>query len=343
MKIPTLELHERQMRLSRQEMARRHAKNTRRRLAENNKKNKTAQIKPIEITPPKYLKFHGSQNDREAFENFTNQVFQTISKGLIATIRLNEIERLYPCGLLLFIGQVNIWNNRYPGKVRAFYPENNVVEQMLQSVGIIEKLGLKNRIKQISHDDVTRWRYFTGTEAAAQEMEPMMDDIRNLIGADSQSRLYDSIAEAITNVRQHAYSEGESKKWWIFATISKTSIIVAIYDSGASIPGTLLRKPGIKEHVTQMITGRKKRDAAIIRMASGGRSRTKLPYRGKGLPEMFESTQLMPGSSLGIYSRGGYFAYNDKNSTEKEVCTRLDVPVLGTLVLWRIKLAEAAV
>jgi hypothetical protein len=342
-KIPTQKLHERQIRLSRLEMARRHALTAERRRIRKQKKTKSIKLRSIEVNPPKYLKFHGSQSEREAFEGFTNQVTQATKKGLTVIINLNKIERLYPCGLLLFMGQVKIWNDRHPGKVHATYPENEVVEQMLQSVGIIEKLGLKNRVTKISHNDVTRWRYFTGTEAAAQEMEPMMDEIRNLIGADSQSRLYDAIAEAITNVRQHAYSEGESKKWWIFSTISKSSIVVAIYDSGASIPGTLLRKPGVKEHVTQMITGRKKRDASILRMAAGGRSRTKLPYRGKGLPEMFESTRLMPGSSLGIYSRGGYFAYNDKNEAKKEVCTHLDVPVLGTLVLWRIKLAEAAV
>lgn len=194
-------------------------------------------------------------------------------------IDLSGVERLYPCGLLLLMGHVDTWLSGYPGKMAASYPTDNVVEQMLQSVGILQKLGLANRVKQISHSDVTRWRYYTGTEADAQEMAPMMDEIRALIGVASQSMLYDSVVEAITNVRQHAYEGQTHTKWWMFATFSDASITVAIYDRGDSIPGTLMRKPGFQEYAARMRVGRKKRDAWLIRMAAGGRSRTRLLSR----------------------------------------------------------------
>jgi hypothetical protein len=342
LKIPTLEMRERQRRLSDAAMAKLRASHEpRRRKKRQTPKRKSGLPRPIVVTPPKQLRFHGDLNDRRAFSDFINRVEEVLSIGCVALINLRELDRLYPCGLLLFMGNVRSWRDQFPGKVIGNYPGNEVVEQMLQSVGILEKLGLENRISEISHTEVTKWRYYTGTEADAQEMAPFMDEIRALIGADNQSMLYDSVVEAMTNVRQHAYAGGESTKWWMFATISQSGIMVAVYDRGASIPGTLLRKPGFTEYFTKLRAGRKKKDAWLIRLAAFGHSSTKLAYRGKGLPEMLESTRAMVGSSLGIYSRGGFFRCEGEPA--HETCYRLDYPILGTLVLWRIKLPEVVV
>ena len=169
-----------------------------------------------------------------------------------------------------------------------------------------------------------------------------MDEIRTLIGAENQSKLYDSVAEAMTNVRQHAYGDRGSTKWWMFTTISTTAITAAIYDRGDSIPGTLLKKPGVREYMSRIAAGRKKRDAWLIGMATGGRSRTRLPYRGKGLPEMLESTKSMKGSVLAIFSREGVFSCDAHVSPSRDECRRLDFPIQGTLVLWNISLKGEA-
>lgn len=334
MKIPTLELRERQRRLSAQEIRRRHIISARRRAKAVKRSPTTAR----RIALPTKLRFHGGTDDRHKYGQFVELVDETLSSGRGVLIDLEGVKTLYPCGLLLLMGQVRSWIERFPSRLTANYPTDNVVEQMLQSVGVLQRLGLQARVGLISHADVTQWRYFTGTQADAQEMAPFMQEVRELIGANEQSLLYDSVVEAITNVRQHAYDEGASTPWWMFATISQRRIVVAIYDRGASIPATLLEKPGVREQMQKWVAGRKKLDAWLIQAAIKGRSSTKLSYRGKGLPEMLESTALVRGSVLGIFSREGVFGY--ERTPDKTTCQRLDVPIIGTLILWQLNLPE---
>lgn len=337
MKIPTLELRERQRRLSDREIRRRQDITARKRRVRARSVYRTPTT-ARRIALPEKLRFHGGVDDRHKYGQFVELVDQTLGSGRGVLIDLESVKTLYPCGLLLLMGQVRSWIERFPSRLTANYPTDTVVEQMLQSVGVLQSLGLQARIDLISHTEVTQWRYFTGTQADAQEMAPFMQEVRELIGADEQSLLYDSVVEAITNVRQHAYEEGASTPWWMFATISQRRIVVAIYDRGASIPGTLLEKPGVREQMEKWVAGRKKLDAWLIQAAVKGRSSTKLSYRGKGLPEMLESTKLVSGSALGIFSREGVFSY--ERTPDKTTCQRLDVPIVGTLVLWQLNLPE---
>lgn len=336
MKIPTIELRERHRRLSDNAIQRRHVVSANKR-----RKRTEARIRipttARRIALPSELLFNGDDDSRKKFDKFVSDVEVTLITGRGVLVDLEGVKTLFPCGLLLLMGHVNSWIARFPSRLTANYPTDDAVEQMLQQVGVLKSFGLRARTS-ISHATVTQWQYFTGTQVDAHEMVPFMDKLSERIGREKQSILYESVSEAITNVRQHAYTEGESTPWWMFAIISESKIIVAIYDRGASIPATLLEKPGIQEQMEKWFAGRKKRDAWLIQAAINGRSSTKLSYRGKGLSEMLESTKLVPGSVLAIFSREGMFNY--ERTSDKAKCARLIVPIVGTLVLWQLNMPE---
>ncbi len=297
-----------------------------------------ARLKCIRL--PEELRFHGTAANRREFIAFVQAAEMELRSGSHVRIDLAGIKLLYPCGLLLLMAYVHSWLNTYPGRLSASMPQDPVVRQMLQKVELLEKLSLASNV-EISHQDVTRWYYFTGTDVNLAKVEPFMDRVRALSSLESQSYLMDCLNEAVTNVRHHAYehASGEGRTpWWMFATISPESIVVAVHDRGASIPGTLMGKPGVREQVLTWIVGRKKRDARILEAAVNGRSRTKLAYRGKGLPEMLEFTTRTPGGTLGIYSREGAFYHHAPTGDLKSF--GLNVDIQGTLILWSLALQE---
>jgi hypothetical protein len=231
------------------------------------------------------------------------------------------------------MGWVDEWIRSFPEKISATYPSQDLVEQMLQHVEVLQKLGLPAR-KKVAHSDVTRWHYFHGTDADATQIEPFMEQLRTLLGVEKQLGLGNCVTEAMINVGHHAYQNQGDSSWWIFATISNQSVFIACYDRGASVPATLLAKPNVMDVLTGRMWSMGRGDGHLITAAVGGRTRTELPYRGKGLPEMLDFTKGHPNSELGIYSRNGFFRFNEQESSGK-----LRTPIKGTLVIWRLNLA----
>ena len=288
---------------------------------------------------PIRIRYYVPKELRREFEQFADQIETMLCRGAVVTIDFRPTVQLSPCGVLLLMGLVDSWLERFPGQLTARYPTNDLVEQMLQQVEILQKLGLEAR-KEISHADVKRWHYFTGRDVQADKTEPFMDELRLVISEEAQKGLYDCVAEAMTNVKHHAYGEdGEGGNWWMFATISQKRVFVAMHDRGATIPATLLAKPQFRDYITgNVFSIRAGTDASLIAAAVGGRTRTRLDYRGKGLPEMLEFTRSIPASDLGIYSRKGFFRFNNGHQ-QLESSGNLDWPVDGTLILWMINLS----
>lgn len=290
-------------------------------------------IKTVRV--PKLLQYHVPRQTRYIFEEFTKDVEFNLNQGRSVLIDFSDTIRLYPCGLLLLMGLIESWNNSYPGKLQATYPLDDRVEQMLQQVQLLEKLGLPAR-KTITHIDVTRWHYFSGVDVDAGQTDPFKLEMLNIIPEEEGLALFDCINEAMTNVKQHAYSKGNEGGWWMFATVSESKIYVAIHDRGMSIPVTLLNRPTVGD-IFKIRHFRRDADGELIAAATGARTNTKLPWRGQGLPEMLEFASKYPKSGLGIYSRNGFFRYSPDNT---HAHGKLDTAVNGTLVLWMVDLSR---
>jgi hypothetical protein len=270
---------------------------------------------------------------RRLFHNFESEVTALLNDGYRVRLDLRPLARLFPCGLLLFMGLVEHWVATHHGRISAVYPENDLVEQMLQQVSVLQKLGLSPR-KQITQFDVTRWHYFTGTDVNRTQLEPFMAELGTVLDPEQQAGLGDCIAEAMTNVKHHAYAGAGA--WWIFATITARNVTVAMYDRGLSIPSTLLEKPVVRDYLSGARMRGDRYDGRLIQSAAGGRTSTRLSYRGKGLPEMLDFASRSNNGWLGIYSRRGWFGNVGLN--RKESFGTLETPIQGTLVLFHIGL-----
>lgn len=288
------------------------------------------------IQVPVHLRYYADKKQRKEFGGFLEQVEKSLALGRKVFLNFCGTKRLFPCGVLIFMGIVDDWIHRFPNRLSANYPSDDLVEQMLQHVGVLQKLGLSPR-KKISHDDVTRWHYFTGMNVDATPIEPFMEQVRMIVGEATQMGLADCVNEAMTNVRHHAYDSSGGGRWWIFATISDKRVFVAMHDRGSSIPATLLAKPDIWDYLTGRVWRQGRADGKLISAAAEGRTSTKLPYRGKGLPEMLQFTRMSENGELAIYSRRGFFRFSGREKIES--IGQLSKPISGTLIVWMLNLS----
>ena len=292
---------------------------------------------PLEIIDaPVHLRYYADKEQREDFGQFLERVEHYLLLGRKVVLDFGKTKRLFPCGVLIVMGVVDDWVERFPNQLSANYPTDDLVEQMLQHVDVLQKLGLSPR-KEVSHDDVTRWHYFTGMNVDVTPVEPFMQRVRAVVGEEAQMGLADCVNEAMTNVRQHAYTNTGGGSWWIFATISERRIYVAMHDRGKSIPATLLEKPEYWDYLTGRVWRQGGADGKLISAAADGRTSTKLPYRGKGLPEMLQFTKAAGNGELAIYSRRGFFRFSGREKIES--VGKLTKPLTGTLIVWMLNLS----
>lgn len=290
-------------------------------------------VRTATVTAPEEICFHGDNKTRGIFFDLINRVDRHLQEGKKVKIDLRKIKLLRPCGVLLLLSHVRRWTTAYPQRVTANYPADEVVEQMLQSVKILQKLGLADRAR-VTREEVLQWFHFTGDTVDASPITPFMELALTKLGNDKQSALYEGIVEAITNVTHHAYDVEQNTRWWMFATVTPTHVLVSILDGGKSIPATITEKPLVKDRIKALNWKLRQVDRKILVHAMGGASRTHLPYRGKGLKEMRESTKTTADSSLTIYSRRALF-YCD--SFGSDTSGDLKTPIDGTLLMWSLK------
>lgn len=108
--------------------------------------------------------------------------------------------------------------------------------------------------------------------------------------------LYSIIIELMTNTAQHAYHSEDDimdNNWYIFAQNSKDYIRFVFLDTGVGIPKTIKKRLGERfRGLVDELTAYNayNGDASYIESALKGEERTETnqPYRGQGLPEVYE-------------------------------------------------------
>lgn len=307
------------------------------RLRDLRKKAKATRKTAVRVRAPEVFVFSGTDDDRLTLNKFFERVRRELERDNRVLIELSAVKKLFPCGMLLFMAELHDWLRIFPGKLSANYPESALVEEMLQHTKVLQSLGLQPR-RQIAHEHVVRWHYFEGDEVDLTGTEPLAEKVAADFGAETQLALFSCLNEAITNVRQHAYGENPTCKtsWWMFASMHKKKLYIAVHDRGLSVPKTILSKPGIKDAFALVASkgDQTKLDRKVLRAVIDGRTRTKLSFRGKGIPEMLALTTTAPGSSLTLMSRAA-FVVADASKPHKKFGP-LQTPVRGTLVLWSL-------
>ncbi len=277
------------------------------------------------------------EKPREELFNFFYRIEEALDSGARVKIDFQDATELYPCGTLIFLARLDVWTHNFPNKLSCTYPKDDVVEQLLQHLNILQRLGLSPR-KKVAHERVSYWHYHSGTNVNAATYQDLTESIISRIEHPTQELFADCLNEAVANTVNHAYRfetvgapPKPQQKWWMLSQLRDGQLFVAIYDSGMGIPNSLKSKPEWKE----FLKVRNYSDPRLIESAvASNRSSTRLPERGKGLPEMLEFSQELRVGGLSIWSGRGGFSFNVERSLERR--TKFSNPLPGTLVLWEI-------
>ncbi|MEW6164511.1 MAG: hypothetical protein AB1642_05560 [Pseudomonadota bacterium] len=279
---------------------------------------------------------------RDQTLEFVSSIKRICEMGQHVHIDFSRTSELHPCGTLLFMAYVDGAISKHgAGKVTCNYPSDDVVGQLFQHVGLLERLGLTSKWS-ITSDKVKHWRYMQGTCTDTRELRSLLDVYENSLPINVRSQLYASLSEAITNVINHAYPQAESKhlekKWWMFSKKKDGKLLIAICDRGIGIPDSLRQKPYLTDYLRRILVTHKKRmDETLIADAVGSpRTVTQLPHRGKGLPEMLEFVRLLGDGGLTILSQFGGFSFQAVENMRRSAT--FHAPVNGTLLFWEIPL-----
>ncbi|WP_146099958.1 hypothetical protein [Achromobacter insolitus] len=277
------------------------------------------------------------EEQRQELMAVIERVDQLFLDGKSVKLDFRKVEFLHPCGTLVFLAHFDRWADLYRGRLFGTYPEDEVVEQLLQHVKVMERLGLEER-RQVTHERVKFWHFKSGATANAAPYKDLATTVRDNIDHPQSALFADCLNEAVANSVGHAYDferpwlpPKSHRKWWVLSLLKDDHVFVAIYDLGVSIPSSLRRKPEWADYLKL----RPLKDSRLISLAvTSNRTSTKLPNRGKGLPEMLEFSQQLASGALSIASGNGAYKYDA--DAAKSTRYRLDCPVRGTLVLWQI-------
>lgn len=283
----------------------------------------------------------GTEVDRRKMMDFISRIDTLGNENARIAIDFTKTHTLHACGTLLFMSYMDGVLANDAWKVSCNYPHDEVVGQLFQHVGVLAKMGLSNKW-DITSDMVKHWHYTHGVCTDMSQLRTLMSDYEQSLSAEVRSQLFASLSEAIANVINHAYPESESqgndKKWWMFSQRKGGKLFIAVCDHGIGIPGSLRSKPYLTDYLRRiLVTSRRRMDETLISDAVGSpRTVTRLPYRGKGLPEMLAFVKLLGEGSLSILSQHGAFSYNAKLSHGSSRTYRNAIN--GTLIFWEIPL-----
>ena len=142
-----------------------------------------------------------------------------------------------------------------------------------------------------------------------------------------------ALAEAMLNVKYHAYPKQEEKRWWLTSAILDAQLFIALCDRGVGIPKTLPTK-GWFEHVRRLAPADD--DAQVIKAAmeytrssQTGRSR-----RGLGTRDIQRLVLDQKSGRLTVISGKGHYRLSGRSG--KETATTLHEDVGGTVIQWTI-------
>lgn len=268
-------------------------------------------------------------------------------------IDFRNTRRMYPAGTLLFRAEVDRLAAAFGRKtVRAFkYPADQVVEQVLQHVGIARILGLPSRFPaEMLAENVKHWRFATGVLTEGESVAPLLDRYQGRIATSLSKHLYAGIVEAMANALAHAYiadrgdgidAKTMGRRWWMFSQELEGQLSVTFCDLGIGIPASLASSKkwaaSVIELIIRALGPLAPAVAARIKAAiEVGKTRTRKSYRGRGLNNVLEVVRNATTGGLTILSDCGLYTFDSKTGTEK--LEDFDENIMATILEWTIPL-----
>jgi hypothetical protein len=317
----------------------------------NRQRKRTAQLDDSLVLAAPMVFSLNLARERAVFLDFLGQLrHATLVAKRRVCIDFTNTERMFPEATLLFAAELDriILATAPHSRVRCRYPANDVIEQLLQHLGLLDMMKAKKRA-EVSADNVKHWQVASGVDVDGSRTEPIIEEYARLFSTDEAARMYRGLVEAMNNCKHHAYrarrEDGTGlaieSRWWMLCQEKDGHLFVALCDLGIGIRRSLMQgrrwTPAQIIEMVKSLGGR--RDSTFIKAAILlGRSRTNEEYRGKGLQDIRAVFDEMQSGWLRISSNRGTYSYSAETRTEK--LHEHSGSILGTLVAWLVPLPK---
>src|SRR5579871_126049 len=213
---------------------------------------------------------------REPVLSFLSDLKAAIIANQPVRIDFSKTKRMIADGTLLFFATLDRFFPLYDPKrlIKCNYPKDNIVEQVLQHVGIFGLLHKKHR-NFVHHETVKYWCTASGARAEGAKIGRLSEHYEGSIVTPLTGKRYDGIIEAMTNSWHHAYQTLESRRvgnlevgprWWMFSQVRGGMLNVSFCDLGLGIPNSLRNSDKWRDAVREFIRHGTNRfsDASLI-------------------------------------------------------------------------------
>lgn len=284
-----------------------------------NKKNKSKSSfkrKLIHIDAPVYFSLI---NNTEETQIFFSLIFESLNKKEFF-INLKPIMNL-TIETVLYL--VTIMANTRDCIIHGNTPDNLEMKKILLDSGFYKYVN-----STYCHNETGSFVSIkTGTLVQSEIVGEVIHFVREKLSLKNKKLtrdIYTTIMELMINVKEHASRNKKLQEWWLVAYYNegKKCVSFAMVDRGRGIPTTIKKKfrDLFSLSDTQLI---------ISTLLGEQRSETALPYRGKGLPKIYEYVLDNKVKNLYIISNNGFFSSeNIKENFD------LKKSFSGTLVSW---------
>lgn len=262
---------------------------------------------------------------------------------------LSRIARMRPSGAVLLLAEVDRALAKPGGakRITVRRPQNDVVDQVMQQIGIYERLGIACSTAP-SDESVVHWRAATGVISDGVTGGTILLNYDGRLADGLTRGLYDGVVEAMTNTVQHAYDgsigsrlkHGLGRRWWMLSHERDNLLTVAICDLGIGIPRSLPRSKTFALSDVKTLwrkLGLNTSDASAIEVAIRlGETRTGQKGRGKGLAEIVEAVNLSDSGGVFISSNRGVLSCAPG---KRHVTRNTPHSIHGTLIHWSVPIS----
>lgn len=279
---------------------------------------------------------------------------RTLARSLRSKLHvdLRTVRQITPAGALALVAEFDRWREISTGRrlkpvhLRDWQPD---VRRKLLQMGFFDVLNARHDVADDEPvpGEETYLPFLSGHGSQGNLAQELRSSIERL-GPKLTDRqlLYDGLVEAMTNVKQHAYSPtAKVKRWWMSASVDVNGnrLTVMFLDHGSSIPRTLPRSTVWERvrPVLELLGAEVSDDAKMIQAAlSAKRSRTGQENRGRGLREDIRGfiEEHEADGRLRVLSARGRCTFNKARGEDGRFeVERLDRPFKGTFLEWRIQ------
>ncbi|MBJ8442216.1 hypothetical protein [Acinetobacter junii] len=317
----------------------------------------------VDLTPPQEFNIV-NKTARTEFLFFMSKLRKYDSKGAVLLILdFKKVRKMGAEATLYFLAELETlmhYNNKLRFKI--LYSNTDIVNQVLYQTGILRLLKINKKMDSTEFDDSVKcWAYASGFNS--QVTEKTKDIVKNLGDQFQESIEYTRgwfkvITEAMTNSHHHAYLEPRFKKhphqvplkkWWLFSKEVDGVLTVCICDLGLGIPESLKQNTididdGWFDRVRNFVKELRQKyneDSALIKAAIEiGKTRTKLPNRGKGLSQIINELQKLPNSNVSVSilsNKGGFLTKKPQHATS--ILVPFSDSIHGTIITWTVQKA----